>query len=347
MSKSINAVVGFDVSDRTISVCVLAAGSGDVLERRSVATEREAVTRFLSEWPRLRVVLETGTHAPWIARLVEKLGHEAVVADARRIKLITQSRRKTDRRDAELLARLGRSELDLLQPVRVRSEQSQQERALLRTRDAVVRMRSLAINEVRDLVKTDGSRLPGCDADSFARKVREHLPTALRSALEPMLALIEEHTRTIRGYDRQIESILAERHGEVRALLDQVAGVGPLTALAVITAVEDPHRFEDGRQMAAYLGLTPRINQSGQSDPSLPISKAGDSYARRLLVSAAHYILERGPDTDLKRWGLGLERRWGPKTRRRAAVAVARKLAVLLWRLWAKAERYIPLRSAA
>lgn len=347
MSKSIEAVVGLDIGDRTIAVCAVSPADGRVMERATVATERAAIERFLAGRRRLRVVMETGTHAPWIARLLEAAGHEAVVADARRVKLITESGRKTDRRDAELLARLGRSDLGLLAPVRVRSEQTQRERALLRLRDAAVRARSSAITAVRGVVKSSGQRLPACDADGFATKTRDHVPSALRGELETMLELIAQLTRTIRQYDGQVETVLRERHAQTRERMDQVTGVGPLTALAVITAIEDPRRFQDGRQMAAYLGLVPRVHQSGASDPRLGISKAGDAYARRLLVSAAHYILERGPDTDLRRWGLALEARWGPRTRKRAAVAVARKLAVLLWRLWTSGERYVPLHVAA
>jgi transposase len=237
--------------------------------------------------------------------------------------------------------------LKLLRPAHVRSQQTQRERALLRLRDALVRTRSLQINAVRGVMKTEGSPLEACDADAFARCAREALDAHWRELAGPCLDAIEGLTAQIREYDRLVEKLAKERHGEALERLTQPKGVGTLTAMAVITTIEDPHRFRNGREMAAYLGLVPRRSQSGESDPALGITKEGDRYARRLLVSAAHYVLERGPDTDLRRWGLALQARWGPKTRKRAAVAVARKLAVLLHRLWVSGGRYEPLRQAA
>lgn len=345
MRESIETVVGFDVGDSSIAVCCL---RGQARERTTLRTERGAVELWLASRSRVRLILETGTHTPWIARAAQAAGHEVIVADARRVKLITKSRRKTDRRDAELLARLGRSELELLHPVHVRSERSQKVRAVLRLREGVVTSRSKLINIVRGVLKTDGVRLPACDADAFARRVQKAMPAGWGVALEPMLRAIQDLTQTIREYDRLVAGVLRQKeYAETAQRLDQVVGVGPQTTLAVITAVEDPHRFQDGRQMAAYLGLVPRARQSGEADPRLGITKEGDTYARQMLVSAAQYVLQRGPDTDLKRWGLALEAKWGPKTRKRAAVAVARKLAVLLWRLWVSGERYVPLKEAA
>lgn len=347
MSKSIDRVVGFDVGDRRVEVCELRMSDGAVTRRHKLPTSREALEPWLAAQVRLRVVMETGTHAPWIARAAAAAGHEVIVADARSVELITKSRKKTDRRDAEMLARLGRSDEELLRPAYVRCEQTQRERALLRLRDGLVRARSLQINALRGVMKTDGCPLEACDADSFSRRARGAMDASWLALAGPSLEAIEELTRQIRSYDRQIETIAQQRHGQALERITQPDGVGTLTAMALITAVEDPSRFRSGREMAAYLGLVPRRSQSGESDPDLGITKEGDRYARRLLVSAAHYVLERGPDTDLKRWGLALEQRWGPKTRKRAAVAVARKLTVLLFRLWVGGQRYEPLRDAA
>jgi transposase len=344
--KSIEGVVGLDIGDRRIEVCVIAMDDARVLRREKLATDRAVLEAWFARQPRSRVVMETGTHAPWIARAAAASGHEASVLDARRVKLITESARKTDRRDAHMLARIGRSELDLACPVHVRSLRTQQVRGMMRMRDALVRSRSMVINAVRGVSKTEGLRLPACSAESFARQAREAMPELVRAMAEPLLEAIERLTKSIREYDRQLETIAEVEHGETTQRLQQVPGVGTLTALALVLAVEDPRRFRDGRQMASYLGLTPRIAQSGEADPKLGISKEGDRYARRLLVSAGHYVLERGPDTDLKRWGLALEARWGPRTRKRAAVAVARKLAVLLRRLWISGAAYEPLREA-
>jgi transposase len=347
MGESIDRVVGFDIGDRRIEVCVIAADDGRVLRREKLVTQRAAVEAWLARELPARVVMETGTHAPWIVRAARAAGHEGIVVDARRVKLITQSSRKTDRRDAHMLARIGRSELDLARPVHVRSQRTQQVRGMLRMRDALVGSRSKQINTLRGVTKSDGLRLPSCSAEAFPRQAREAMPEPMRAMARPLLESIEQLTDAIRQYDRDLERIARQEHAQATERLEQVAGVGTLTALAVVLAVEDPARFKDGRQMAAYLGLVPRLAQSGQQDPRMGISKEGDRYARRLLVSAAHYVLERGPDTDLRRWGRALETRWGPKTRKRAAVAVARKLAVLLHRLWIGGVTYEPLRHAA
>ena len=347
MSESIERVAGFDVGDRRIEVCTISMDDGRVVKREKLLTERGAVEAWFAAAPRARIVMETGTHAPWIARAGQAAGHELFVVDARRVKLITMSSRKTDRHDAQLLARIGRSELELACPVRMRSQESLRVRAIMRMRDAQVRARSMLIVVLRSVIKTDGLRLPTCGAETFARVAWEAMPEPWRPMARPIVTSIARLTREIHRYDRELERIAREQTwAQAVAHLTQVTGVGTLTALAVASAVESPQRFRDGRQAAAYLGLVPKKAQSGDSDPRLGISKEGDVYARRLLVSAAHYILERGPDTDLKRWGLALEARWGPKTRKRAAVAVARKLAVLLWRLWVSGAPYEPLRQA-
>ena len=346
MSKNTDRVVGFDVGDRRIEVCVVSLGSGELLAREKVPTRREELERWLAAAPCSRIVLETGTHAPWIARAAEAAGHEVIVADARSVEMITKSRKKTDRRDAEMLARLGRSDQALLRPVHVRSVTTQRQRALLRMRDALVRARAQQINCVRGVMKTEGRPLESCGSEAFAARVRETVHASWRGALEPQLAAVDALSEQIRAYDLMLHAIAERDHAPAIERVSQPDGVGTLTALALILAVEDPRRFKSGREMSAYLGLVPRRRQSGESDPNLGISKEGDAYARRLLVSAAHYVLERGPDSDLKRWGLALESRWGPKTRKRAAVAVARKLAVLLWRLWIDGRRYEPLRHA-
>ena len=187
--------------------------------------------------------------------------------------------------------------------------------------------------------------MPKCPALSFHNKAAEHIPEALMPALGPILEQIGALTQRIRDYDRQLETISKERYPETE-LLRQVEGVGPLTALTFVLTLEDPYRFEKSRSVGAYLGLVPARDQSGDRDPQRRISKEGDELLRRLLVSGAHYILGPfGSDSDLRRHGQKIATRGAKNSKKRAVVAVARKLAVLLHSLWISAEVYEPLRN--
>jgi transposase len=335
-----------DVGDRTVDVCLLERRTGRVAGRARTPTDRDCVARLLRSLPgRCRVVLETGTHALWIARLVEMAGHEALVADARQIKLIAEGKRKSDRRDAELLARLGSTDGLLVQVV-VRDEAVQQHRAQMRLRQGLVETRTSLVNGVRSVVKSQGYRIPTCSVEAFPKTAYKALQPDVRKQVRLQLVMIRMHTRAIRRYDRELELLACECY-PLHVRLTQVPSIGVLTALAVLLAMgNDPKRFRSARDFAAFLGLVPGRHQSGGADPQIGITKAGDRYARQLLVGAAHYILNRGPDSDLKRWGLALLERYGPKQRQRAAVAVARKLAVLLHRLLVSGEAYEPLRNS-
>jgi transposase len=336
--------VGLDVGDKLCQVCVL-NGEGAVVRRESVATHAKALMKWAVKYRGARVVLEVGTHSPWISRLLEGRGIEVIVANARKLKLIGENERKTDERDAELLARLGRADPKLLYPIHHRGAEAQADLARVRARDAVVRARSLLINHVRSAVKSFGERLPASSAESFARKAEARLPEALRPALAPLLEQIAALTTAIRGYDGEIERLGAERYPETLRLR-QVQGVGPITALAFVLTLEDPRRFTRSRAVGPFLGLVSRQRQSSDSRPQLRIAKTGDSYLRRLLVGSGHYIL--GPFAQasaLRLQGQKIALRGGKNAKKRAVVAVARKLAVLLHQLWVSGAKYEPLRG--
>lgn len=336
---------GLDVSDRYTYVCVLNAG-GEVVEEGRVPTTPEALRRRFGGRPRIRLVLETGTHSPWISRLLAESGHEVLVANARQLRLIAQSDSKSDRADAETLARLGRLDPALLKPIRHRGAEAQFDLALIRARDALVQARTQLVNHVRGAVKSVGERLPKCSTDSFPTRGRTAIPEALRPALAPVLDMIAAVNKELRRYEQSVEALAASRYPETAALR-QVAGVGALTSLTYVLTLEDPVRFPQSRAVGSYLGLRPRQHDSGASAPELRITKTGNAHLRRLLVGSAHYILGPfGPDSDLRRWGLTLAARGGKNAKKRAVVAVARKLAVLLHRLWVTGETYEPLRMA-
>jgi transposase len=293
----------------------------------------------------MRMVLEVGTHSPWVSRVLEACGHDVLVANARKIRLIYANDRKSDRVDAECLARLGRLDPHLLAPIRHRGAKAQADLAHLRSRDCLVRARTQLINHVRGAVKAMGGRLPTASAPAFPKKVAEHIPTALRPALTVLLEMIEHLTHQIRVADKHIESLATKEYPET-AQLRQVAGVGPITALCYVLTLEDPARFANSRAVGAYLGLRPKQRDSGERSPQLSISKRGDVMLRRLLVGSAQYILGPfGPDCDLRRWGLKLAERGGGNAKKRAVVAVARKLSCLLHSLWMSGAIYEPIRS--
>ncbi len=346
MGKGITAgngrTIGLDLGDRFTEGCVI-EGSGEAVETFRVRTTAPGLSKRLGSIERCRVVLEVGTHSPWVSRLLAEQGHEVIVANPRRVRLIAESDSKSDGFDAELLARLGRLDPSLLSPVVHRGEQAQRDLILIRVRGGLVRARSQLINQVRGFAKSLGSRLPASSAEAFPRRARAGAPSDLFPGLETMLAMIEQLTAEIRRMDREVEQVCRERYPETEALR-QVKGVGPITALCFILTLEDPSRFRKSRAVGAYLGLRPRKRDSGEQRPQLRITKAGDALLRCLLVTAAHYILGPfGPDTELRRFGLRLAERGGKAAKKRAIVAVARRLAVLLHRLWVTGEVYQPL----
>lgn len=334
--------IGIDLGDRWSRYCVVDR-SGAVVEEDRVRTAAEALKARFGALPATRMVIEAGTHSPWVNRLLADLGHQVIVANARKVRLIYDSDRKNDRLDARMLARLGRVDVSLLSPVWHRSAETQADLAVVRSRDALVAARTQLVNAVRGMVKTMGGRLPRSTTAAFAAKMVGLIPVELKAAMAPLLKSIRAITDQICHYDEQVEHLAEKKYPETR-LLRQVKGVGPLIALTYVLTVEDPSRFRRSRQLDSFLGLRPRQRESGASAPQLGISKAGNNHLRWLLVQAANYILSSlAPDSRLRRWGLELASRGGKNGKRRAVVAVARKLAVLLHRLWATGEAYEPL----
>jgi transposase len=336
--------IGLDLGDRSSAYCVLNEAGEIVLEHK-LATTPEAMKQVFGSMPRCRIAMETGTHSPWVSRLLNALGHEVIVGHAQKVRLITKSRRKDDRLDARTLARLARIDPELLSPVQHRSAQAQLHLAEIRARAGLVSARTALVNAARGLVKSYGERVHKCDTRQFSREA-SGLSTGLREALEPLLCQIESLNESIQEYDRRIEKMAKETYPET-ALLKQVKGVGELIATTYVLTLEDAHRFRKSRDAGCFVGLQPGRRNSGESEPQMRISKEGDEYLRTLLVQGAHYILGPfGEDSDLRRWGQKLSARGGKNAKKRAVVAVARKLAVLLHRLWVSGEVYEPLRNS-
>jgi len=330
--------VGIDLGDRFSRYCVVSE-EGEVLEEGRLATTRSALERHFAKEAKQRIAMECGTHSPWASRLLQGMGHEVWVANARKIRAITASESKNDRNDAEKLARFAAYNPQLLSPIQHRSPERQRDLNLLQARDALVRVRTLLVNAARGLVKSAGHRLPKCSTESFAKVAGAAIPAGYELALRPLIEQVGAVTEPIRKMDQQIEA-LGKRYPEVERLRS-VPGVGPVIAAAYVLTLDSPATAESSRAVGAFLGLRPRQSQSGDSDPQRRVSKTGNDYLRRLLVQAAQYVLGRfGPDSQLRRWGLKLASSGGKRGKKRAVVAVARKLAVLLHTLWRSGESY-------
>ena len=339
--------VGIDLGDRVSVLFGLNRESGEVIESELEMAEA-AVREHFASFERCRIVFEAGGHSRWMNRVLSEMGFEVIVADPRQLALITKSTRKNDRNDARRLAELGSAHvansLELLRPIAHRDDQMQADLTVLKARDRLVRMRTALINEIRGSVKSMGYRLRRCSTPYFHNLVDE-IPDILSEALRPLFVQLKMLSEQIRAYDRKIVAIQQERYPEIDNLL-AIRGVGAMTAMAFRLVVADACRFKRSRDVGAYLGLTPRQHESGSIRKDLGITKTGDRYVRRLLVHAAQYILGPfGEDCDLRRWGEHLASRGGSSAKKRAVVAVARKLAVVMHRIWADQSEYEPLRN--
>ncbi len=337
--------IGLDLGDRNSWYCVLDE-AGQIQREERVRRNAKALQEVFGAMARSRVAVEIGTHSPWISRLLSELGHEVIVANARKVRLITESRKKDDRLDAQTLARLARLDPKLLYPVKHRSVQAQADLTLIRARAGLVRARTGLANAARGLAKSYGERLRGCNVRNMNPEKAERLSPELQAALEPLLNAIESLSERIVEYNERIENLAEKSYPQV-ALLKQIKGVGTLIALTYMLTLEDPHRFRQSRDAGSYLGLQPGRRNSGRSEPQMHISKEGDPYLRTLLVQGAQHILGPfGVDCDLRRWGLKLAERGGKSGKKRAIIATARKLAVLLHHLWISGEAYDPLHNS-
>lgn len=331
--------IGLDLGERRHRFCVL-DGKGEVVEEGSLSNDRACLARLTARYCGALAVMEAGAHSPWISRYLEGLGWQVIVSNPRKVRAIYQHERKSDQRDALMLARIGRMDRALLYPVRHGSEEAQQDLLRIKLRDSLVRARVALINSVRFSLKSLGYPVSNPSSERFHKVAMEGLPEVVRQMIAPSVQALAELSARIAMLEREIR-VLARTKYPQTLLLQQIPGVGAITALYFVLKIEDPHRFKNVRDVGAYTGLCPRRDQSGQSDPQLRISKRGDAYLRRLLVSAAQYILGPfGPQSALREYGLMLAADGTTRGRKRAVVAVARKLAVLLLSLWKNRSHY-------
>jgi transposase len=336
--------LGLDLGDRTHHVCVLDP-AGNLVREASLPNTRPALQQLLADFPRSTVALEAGTHSPWISRYLTDLGATVLVANPRKLHAISRSERKCDRRDAQMLARLARVDAQLLAPIQHGSAQAQHDLLGLKLRDALVRTRVSLINAVRFTLKSLGHAVRNPSSESFHKQVE--IPADCLPVVQPLLTVLEKISAEIKAMERDLVTRSKTSYPATQRL-QQISGVGPLTALCFVLKIGDPKRFSRSRDVGAYLGLCPRRDQSGGTDKQLRISKCGDSLLRRLLVSAAHYVLGPfGPACALREHGQRLTGTGSAREKKRAVVAVARKLAVLLLSLWKYGTDYEPRATTA
>ena len=342
----IEITIGIDLGDVWSHYCTLNE-EGVVVDRGRFRTSPKGVEKWFTNVPPARVAMEAGTHSIWISEQLQELGHQVIVANVRELRAISHSDGKSDQADAEKLARFARLDPKILRPIAHRTVKQQEALTLIRARHLMVRLRTAAVNAVRGLAKPCGYRLPASSTRCFAKRSLAVMPPTLAQSLGPVLEQIAEMTIKIKQYELQIKKLAETEYPETQALL-KVYGVGQITALTYVLTLGNKQRFQRSRDVGCYLDLRPRRSQSGDRDPQLGITKAGNGYLRSLLIECANHILRpHGKDSSLRQWGLHLAARGGKQAKNRAVVAVARKLAVLLHRIWTTQENYIPFYAEA
>ena len=348
--KSFEYTVGMDISDKTLHLCILDS-LGDIVNEVAIPNEIGKVEEVCQIWPepsKVQIAMETGTHSPWLSDLFKKRGYHVLVGNPRKLRAIWDSDQKTDLRDARMLARIARFDPRLLYPIEHRSVTAHKDLAVIKSRDLIVGVRSKLVSSVRGQLKAFGVKPPTCDAGSFPKKIKECIPEGLELAVYPLLDTMVDLNKRIKRLEKEIESLCRNKYPDAK-LLQQVNGVGPITALAFVLTLESPHRLHSSRDVGPFLGLVPKKDSSGDVDKELSITKAGNKYLRRLLVGSAQYILGPfGKDCDLKRFGERIIERSPTKSnKRKAVVATARKLAVLLHSIWLNRSEYTSFRNSS
>lgn len=289
-------------------------------------TDRSTTVDFAHRFKGATVVIEVGAHSRWMSQIFDAVECRVYVANARRLKLIYASVDKDDRLDAMRLAKLGRFDPELLKPIKHRTDEAQADLEVLKARALLVRMRASMVNHIRGVLKSFGLKPPKCTTRTFSKKLREMVPENLSLPIGALLDQLDDLTARISFLEKELEMISREKYGEKTKLVRQVNGVGLLSGLTFVLTIGDPSRFKKSRDIGSYLGLRPRRHESGDKKPDLRTTRTGDRFLRTYLVQSANYILGPfGADCTLRRWGLS-KASGGKNNRKRAVIAVARKL---------------------
>jgi len=337
------AYIGIDLGDKKHAICVTDK-DGVIIEEYFITNTRQQLESLSEKYPESQIAMEVGTHSPWISRLLKSKDHKVIVANARKLRAIYTNERKSDKEDARILARFLRADVNLLHPIEHVSEESQKAQLNLKLRNGLVKQRAALITTVRGVMKGLGHRLPACSTASFHKKALHFLQQHPEhsASITPVLDTLEVITEQIAHYEQQIADEIEENHPQA-VIFQEIPSIGPITALAFTTIIGSPDRFKSPRDVGAWLGLVPRRDQSGESDKQLPITKTGNGYLRTLLVQCAQYLLGHfGPECALREAGLKIANRGGRSAKKKAVIATARKLAVMMMAMWQKQTTYQP-----
>ena len=334
--------VALDLGVKKITFCEVCDGA--VIARATVKRFHDLDDRLGADTPAAVVAFEACREAWWIHDALKAQGHIPLMIDTTRVRQlgVGQHGRKTDRLDAEALAHaLARGSIPT---AHVLSPARRQMRAELSTRGALVQTRAQYVTTVRGLVRSVGGELPTCTTEYFARHMRTaNLPTATTTLIDPLLVMLESLSVQLFAVDTRLETLA--RTEPVVALLATVPGVGLIVACTFVSALDETGRFRDAHSVEAYLGLVPSENSSGGRRRLGAITKQGNPWARVALVQAAHSILRASPEDDpLRIWAQDVAARRGKPI---AIIALARRLAGVLWAMWRDHRPYQPHRLAA
>ncbi|EDM25399.1 transposase IS116/IS110/IS902 [Lentisphaera araneosa HTCC2155] len=342
--------IGIDLGNKKHDLCVLNS-MGEVVEQIQIDNHIEALHEYFEQYKNrssIRIALEVGACSMWVSSILKEMGFKVIVANARKLRMIWGDTNKCDEKDAEKIARVARMDPKLLHGIEHRSLSAQKMLSVIRVREHFIGARTRCINCVRGILKSFGvTDLPSCASNRFGERMLAHIPDDLISTLGELLEESKDLTNRIEGLDDRIY-MLSEESCPEAIKLQELPGVGPVTALTYVLTIDDPKRFQKSRDIGAFLGLTPKRDQSGEIDKQLSITKQGDRYLRALLVGSAQFILsDRSPASDLKNYGRRIASSGGRIAKKKAVVAIARKLAILMHHLWVSGGDYIPLHKQA
>lgn len=330
--------IGIDLHKNSRSLCIL-TNEGELIEKR-IKTERPSFFAWFGQRAKARILIEASTESEWVARYLEELGHEVIVADPNFAPMYaTRSKKvKTDKRDARTLCEACR--LGAYRPAHRTSDAQRATRAKLAVRETLVRTRAKYISLISALARREGCRIKsGSSVNFLARLQQAEVPAQVLAQVEPLLSVIETLNEKIKEADQQLAEIV--RENPIVKRLCSVPGVGPVTATTFAATIDNAKRFQEARQVRSYLGLVPREYSSGERQQRGKISKAGNHRARSLLVEAAWSLLRWKTEKNLalREWAERIAHRRG---KAKAVVALARKLAGILFAIWRDGTQFDP-----
>ena len=345
--------IGADVSDKTTKICIMTKVSGipKIVRETTIPTTPDGFRVFLEGQDKSApLVFETGTHCRWIDKVGTDMGFKTFVANPCRLRMITESMTKNDKNDARTLARIALADVELLHPVKLRDDEHQKMLNLHEIRDQLIKERTAEIQQIRNIAKSMGFRIPDCQAEYFHNFDRKPWPKDLNDIVWPLMKSLKNKAVTIKTVEKQMKRVAKADVFKVQVdRLMEIPNIGFLTATCFIAVTGgNMDKFNKPRDIGPWLGVSPRQDQSGNVDRQCHITKAGSSILRWKLSECAQRMLQdRSQDTDFKLKGLRICARGGKIAKRKAVIAVARGLAVLMVAMLKKPNvEYVPISQA-